>query len=171
VPQAWVETATSAHVDARTLSDSYGYQWWVDGRDYVMALGLGGQHIVIIPDRDLVVVFTAGLSGAQFDLPEHLATTYVIPAVISDEPLPPNPEAETRLAAAVTQAGMANTGLWLSWRVRVVRRQVAVRAMRWARRPRRYSFIAVMWPAAMVTTRLVPIRRSVGVVCRSSMTA
>ena len=44
----------------------YGYQWWL-GRSLVgeirwaAAIGLGGQHIFVVPESDLVVVMTAGL--------------------------------------------------------------------------------------------------------------
>jgi hypothetical protein len=30
----WVEASTRAHIAAGTLSDGYGYQWWVDGGGY-----------------------------------------------------------------------------------------------------------------------------------------
>ena len=104
-PASWIEAATTAQISAGTLSDHYGYQWWVDDAGYVMALGHGGQYIIVVPDRDLVAVFTAGLPEAEFFRPEMLTVDYVVPAIVSDDSLPANPEAEARLAAAVAAAG------------------------------------------------------------------
>jgi CubicO group peptidase (beta-lactamase class C family) len=45
-------------------SNRYGYQWWSgesSGIAWIAGWGLGGQRIFIMPDRDLVVVTTAGL--------------------------------------------------------------------------------------------------------------
>ena len=47
----WVETATTTQIDAGTLSDGYGYQWWIDDTGFAMAQGFGGQYIIVIPER------------------------------------------------------------------------------------------------------------------------
>jgi hypothetical protein len=99
-----VAAATEEHIRAATASDGYGYQWWVDDRGYVMALGYAGQYVIVDRQLDLVTVITSGLRGADFDAPESLYQRHVVPAAVSDEPLPPNPEAMTRLAELVTEA-------------------------------------------------------------------
>ncbi|MCP3939329.1 MAG: serine hydrolase [Actinomycetia bacterium] len=104
VPAAWVEAATAEHIPAGTLSDGYGYQWWIAEEGYAMALGYGGQYIFVMPDHDLVMVVTSGLPGGRFGVPQDLATRYVIPAAVSDTPLPEDPDAQGRLAAAVAAA-------------------------------------------------------------------
>jgi CubicO group peptidase (beta-lactamase class C family) len=104
VPHVWIETATAPQIHAGTLSDTYGYQWWVDGAGYVMAQGFGGQYIVVVPDHDLVVAFNSGLVGERHSMPEELTAEYVLPAVSSDHPLPPDLDAQARLATAVTSA-------------------------------------------------------------------
>lgn len=104
IPASWVEESTQAHARAGTLSDAYGYQWWISNAGYSMALGFGGQYIIVDPNRDLVIAFTSGLGPERFGLPEQLATVYVIPAVDGDSPLPPNPAAQERLAAAIAAA-------------------------------------------------------------------
>jgi CubicO group peptidase (beta-lactamase class C family) len=70
VSQGWVEESVEMAVpligDYTTLY-GYGYNWWL-GRfqfegapvDYFRAAGWGGQDIFVIPDLELVVVFTAG---------------------------------------------------------------------------------------------------------------
>jgi CubicO group peptidase (beta-lactamase class C family) len=80
VPAAWVEASTQAHVTAGTLSDGYGYQWWVDDGGYYMALGYEGQFIYVVPEKDMVVVFTSQLSDSDFFVPETLLNEYIIPA-------------------------------------------------------------------------------------------
>jgi CubicO group peptidase (beta-lactamase class C family) len=80
VPAAWVEASTQAHIAAGTLSDGYGYQWWVDDGGYHMALGYEGQFIYVVPEKDMVVVFTSELNDSDFFVPETLLHEYIIPA-------------------------------------------------------------------------------------------
>lgn len=66
LPEGWVAKATAPLVDTRPgqpRSRQYGYQWWVlpsaEGavRAYA-ALGYGGQRLIVVPEHDLVAVFT-----------------------------------------------------------------------------------------------------------------
>jgi CubicO group peptidase (beta-lactamase class C family) len=61
VSRGWIETSTSAKLKA-TDNQSYGYLWWLGGRQvqWIGALGGGGQSIRIVPALDLVVAVTAG---------------------------------------------------------------------------------------------------------------
>jgi len=106
VPAEWVKASTRRHIAAGTLSDGYGYQWWVDDAGYYMALGYAGQYIVVVPDQDMVVVFTSDLAERDFFTPETLLQTYILPAVISGGPLPANPDGvallESRVKALAT---------------------------------------------------------------------
>lgn len=66
LPEGWVAKATSPLVDTRpgvARSRKYGYQWWVlpsaDGTTHAYAaLGYGGQRLIVVPDKDLIAVFT-----------------------------------------------------------------------------------------------------------------
>ncbi len=89
VPVEWVNESTKKHIDA-TLQEGYGYQWWVDFPDVYMALGYAGQFIFVAPDLDLVAVFTSELPEAQFNTPQRLLDTFILPAADSSEPLPAN---------------------------------------------------------------------------------
>jgi len=80
VPEEWVEEATTKHVDA-TIMDGYGYQWWVSGNGYYTAVGHMGQFIHVVPDLDLVAVFTSR-NEVDFDRILALLEAYVIPAVV-----------------------------------------------------------------------------------------
>ncbi len=101
IPSAWVEASTSRHIRAGTLSDGYGYQWWVDAAGYHMALGYRGQYIVVVPDKDLVVVFVSTLPDKDFFVPESLLKQYALPAVKSSEPLPPNQKGVKALESSI----------------------------------------------------------------------
>lgn len=66
VSRDWVATSTTVKLKA-VDEQSYGYLWWL-GRaragahvvKWIGGLGRGGQSIRIVPERDLVVVVTAG---------------------------------------------------------------------------------------------------------------
>lgn len=67
VSEAWVDEATSPHVNGESLF-FYGFQWWL-GRSlvrrreikWVSGVGYGGQRLFIVPELELVVVVMAGL--------------------------------------------------------------------------------------------------------------
>jgi CubicO group peptidase (beta-lactamase class C family) len=52
----------------------------VDDGGYYMALGYEGQFIYVVPEKDMVVVFTSQLSDSDFFVPETLLNEYIIPA-------------------------------------------------------------------------------------------
>lgn len=100
VPSAWVEASTRRHI-AATMSDGYGYQWWVDAAGFYMALGYAGQFIYVVPEKDLVAVFTSSLSDSDFYVPETLLKRYIMPAARSPSPLPANPDGVALLQSRV----------------------------------------------------------------------
>jgi CubicO group peptidase (beta-lactamase class C family) len=103
VPTEWVTAATKAHVDfgnnrgyygSQENNHGYGYQWWIMP-EYYSAVGHGGQYIIVSPDRDLVVVLTGG--GGITSVVDEVLSSYIFPAVKSDEPLPGNPNSVASL--------------------------------------------------------------------------
>lgn len=80
----WVETATRAHAKVEgSDGGGYGYQWWTHSpwRGY-MALGRFGQMILVIPEKDLIVVMTAGLDDSVGHEPElWLIEEYILPSI------------------------------------------------------------------------------------------
>ena len=64
VPEKWINESTSFKIQT-DQSFGYGYLWWLGeskvkpGLKAVFAIGVAGQHIVIIPEKNIVVVTTA----------------------------------------------------------------------------------------------------------------
>jgi CubicO group peptidase (beta-lactamase class C family) len=98
VPADWVAASTRKHISG-TLQDGYGYQWWVRDDGIYMALGYAGQFIVVVPEKNLVVVFTSELEEEDFYTPQTLLDDFIIPAAQSSAPLPANPDGVARLEA------------------------------------------------------------------------
>ncbi|MBL8153401.1 MAG: serine hydrolase [Anaerolineae bacterium] len=99
----WVEAATRIQVVASQggTGQDFGYHaWWMrPDKDVYMAIGSGGQFIIVTPSEKLVTVFTAGLDESDGSAPNGLYNSAVLPAVLSDDPLPPNPEGAAALQA------------------------------------------------------------------------
>ncbi len=102
VPAEWVAASTAEYISA-TLEDGYGYQWWVSDSGYYLALGYAGQFIFVMPEKDLVVVFTSDLEERDFYTPQNLLDEYIIPAAVASAPLPANPRGAVKLQAAVDE--------------------------------------------------------------------
>jgi CubicO group peptidase (beta-lactamase class C family) len=78
VPKSWVVDSISPH----TLG--YGYQWWLrelKGVSVFSADGQGGNHIICVLQKDLVVV-VASKPRARWREPWSLIEDIVIPAVV-----------------------------------------------------------------------------------------
>jgi CubicO group peptidase (beta-lactamase class C family) len=119
IPSAWVEASTRGHIDA-TLFDHYGYQWWIDSVgwfnsvDYYVAVGYEGQRIFVVPEKNLVVVFTGHLTGKDSFIPKKLLSSYIIPAVSSSDALPQNKKDQTRLNMLIDEVAKATAYIWSS---------------------------------------------------------
>lgn len=100
ISSEWVRRATGRHVDP-ALFDHYGYQWWGDGSGYYMAVGYKGQRIFVIPQKNMVAVFTGNLEGSTSLAPKGLLDKYIIPAATSDAPLSSNAQQQKRLTELV----------------------------------------------------------------------
>lgn len=70
VSSEWIAEATSSQFERPSGSADYGYQWWVrtfGSSRYpgYFAQGHAGQFIFVVPDIELVVVFTSDYSGTS----------------------------------------------------------------------------------------------------------
>jgi len=100
VSAEWVEASIAKQASAHGAAPYYGYQWWVRSNGIYAAHGYRGQRIFVIPALEMVVVFTADLSG---NMPSALLSNFIIPAAQSSEPLSENPEGVAQLEARISK--------------------------------------------------------------------
>jgi len=100
VPTAYLRAALTGHAVVQP-GIQYGYGFWLypghTPYDYE-ANGHGGQRIVVVPSQKMVEVVSAGGADA------NAVTPYLTAAWRGDAPLPPNPDGDARLAAAIASA-------------------------------------------------------------------
>ena len=104
VPKEWVETSSRPHTPTSD-GRGYGYLFWIYPSHYA-AEGLGEQKIMVVKDRNMVVVMTSAINWQNGQVLEPLLDNYIIPAAKADGPLPENRAAYDALQAKV--AYMAN---------------------------------------------------------------
>jgi CubicO group peptidase (beta-lactamase class C family) len=88
VSRQWVAESTKKHIDA--LGIGYGYQWWIGKAKInnqtikvLFASGHGGQKIFIVPELDLVAVFTSRVFNSKgHSGPEGFLLKYIIPSIV-----------------------------------------------------------------------------------------
>jgi CubicO group peptidase (beta-lactamase class C family) len=102
LPAQWIEDSSKAYVKMDFIEYQYGYMWYIDKslRFFnVSAQGLGGQNIYIVPDQDMVVVFTGGLvvNRDEEEIHYRYLRDFIFPAVKSSKALPANPGANQKL--------------------------------------------------------------------------
>jgi len=85
IPSDWVRNATTYKVDGRWVYNppskyfNYGYLFYTnDSHNGYHTSGAYGQSIFIIPEYNIVVAFTGGLSGAYDYEYRHLIETYIL---------------------------------------------------------------------------------------------
>jgi CubicO group peptidase (beta-lactamase class C family) len=112
IPAAWVAEATSAKIASndpgnkrpREFNDweqGYCYQMWRGRNNTVRLDGAGGQFVILIPDKDAVIVMTAGARISQHVL--DLMHDYLIPAMKDDGSIRPEPQLYRTLAEKEAQ--------------------------------------------------------------------
>lgn len=101
IPGEWIKAATSFKIESNDPSNKlpkesndwaqgYCYQMWRTRDNGFRLDGMGGQFVLIYPDRDAVIVLTANARSTQNEL--NLVHDYLIPAIKSEKPLPESPE-------------------------------------------------------------------------------
>jgi CubicO group peptidase (beta-lactamase class C family) len=76
LPEGWVDYARTPTFQQADCADGpYGAHWWLDlaGPGTFSANGYEGQHIVVCPDRDLVIV----RNGATPEADQPLVKTWL----------------------------------------------------------------------------------------------
>jgi CubicO group peptidase (beta-lactamase class C family) len=81
VPVSWITESTAHHATPYNDTDTigYGYHWWLNlPINTYVAIGYNGQQINIVPEHNLVVVFTAWYEDASYS---SIMEDYIIPAI------------------------------------------------------------------------------------------
>jgi CubicO group peptidase (beta-lactamase class C family) len=95
VSESWIADSSEGRPAAPFPTDwtpLYGYQWWIGDSSiggsklsWILAGGLGGQRIYIVPAYDLVVAIAAGLYAAPFERQDEIVKgifdRYVLAAI------------------------------------------------------------------------------------------
>ena len=98
LPESWINEATTSHIASvpagvrpeelkekgLTVKNSdwlqgYGYQMWRCRHDAIRADGANGQYIIILPEKDVVIVTTAHIGDMQAEI--NLIWKYILPAL------------------------------------------------------------------------------------------
>lgn len=85
ISSKWIEEMTTTHTSITGID--YGYLWWnipfkIEERTFVSktATGNGGQYIMVLPELEIVAVFTGGAYNSQEDkLPFTLLNNVLLP--------------------------------------------------------------------------------------------
>ena len=91
ISESWVRTSLAEHSHVDNVS--YGYFWWrpwlnvetpagSQHVDVVAAEGNGGQKIYLVPQYDLVAVFTAGGYNAESTPPNTIMAKIILPSLM-----------------------------------------------------------------------------------------
>ena len=94
VSEAWINEATTAKIPTGPLLSylsEYGYYWWIGsqhGHDYIMAVGYGGQFILVVEELNLVIAarcdyrgLTEDQSGQNWQAIHEIIFNQILPAV------------------------------------------------------------------------------------------
>jgi len=81
----------------RSFADGYGYQWWLDKDGSYSAVGVGGQYIMVVPKKNLMVVVTNSSSRLGVFFPRKILDKYILPAIVSNKAVAQNKPAYNEL--------------------------------------------------------------------------
>jgi CubicO group peptidase (beta-lactamase class C family) len=102
ISNSWVQTSLAEHSHVDNVS--YGYFWWrpwlnvetsggPEHVNMVAAQGNGGQKIYLVPQYDLVAVFTGGAYNIDGTPPNSIMAKIILPALMSAHSrTPPTPK-------------------------------------------------------------------------------
>lgn len=114
LPKEWVEDASAMHImqnpdapqaqkDASDWLQGYGYQMWRCRNNGYRADGANGQFIIILPEKDAVIVLTAEETNMQSEI--NLVWKYVFPA-LKDKKLASNTSAYNKLKEQMSKTAL-----------------------------------------------------------------
>ncbi|GGF93856.1 6-aminohexanoate-dimer hydrolase [Paenibacillus albidus] len=84
IPGEWLQQMLAPQTAGYPAFGDYGYQFWtgsMSGQTYRLAHGHGGQQILLLPELDAAVIFTAESKVRTWKNPRRLVEQYIIPAM------------------------------------------------------------------------------------------
>jgi CubicO group peptidase (beta-lactamase class C family) len=82
VSSQWVQNTTTT-VTMLDIIRGYSRQWWtMPNYGVYNTAGLYGQYIFVVPEHDLVAVFTSGYGLNDIDENPQMVREYILPAII-----------------------------------------------------------------------------------------
>ncbi|MFX1559845.1 MAG: serine hydrolase domain-containing protein [Promethearchaeota archaeon] len=89
VSPEWVNVSTKMYYDTGSWYQ-YSYTWWgVPGYNFYEATGHYEQKIYVLPEEDIVVVFTGNIADEDWHPSDYLVIECVIPSTEGPEPVDP----------------------------------------------------------------------------------
>jgi CubicO group peptidase (beta-lactamase class C family) len=91
VDPKWLHLSLSPQSKGHQYYGTYGYQWWLKnlaqgpqiedgGYNVKCGIGYGGQFLYLVPEWDLLAVFTGNMVGAEkFEVPQTIFKEQVLP--------------------------------------------------------------------------------------------
>jgi CubicO group peptidase (beta-lactamase class C family) len=87
------------------LDRRFGYFWSIfPEQEYYGYLGRGGQELFVLPQENMVVVFTGALEVGKESILLNLVNDYIVPSVRSESAFPSNPQACVELETFIQTA-------------------------------------------------------------------
>jgi len=89
IPSDWIQKSFQTHVGQD--EEGYGYLWWLgmmDNHAVQMAIGYGGQYIILVSDLDMVVVTTSlfpnstAEENTRYDQIQNFVEDFILAAVV-----------------------------------------------------------------------------------------
>lgn len=100
----YVQDSLTGYAETGWPDLHFGYGWWIfDSVSLPWSLGIGGQYLYVMPDKDMVVVVTqGGYPEAVRPMLQGYPMSYALANLsASDEALPENPDGMSQMQDAV----------------------------------------------------------------------
>ncbi|MFW9788627.1 MAG: serine hydrolase domain-containing protein [Candidatus Thorarchaeota archaeon] len=119
VPSEWVQASAETIIHFSEY-EGYSYQWWTyqsEDVDVYSAVGFQGQNIFVVPELDMVVVFTSSVPPYEPYPQTAILFDYIIPAALKEL------TTQDRIAALLTASLLIAIPLpiisaWLYYKIR-----------------------------------------------------
>lgn len=100
VSSAWIEDATRTYAETKRAEyPGYGYHCWI-GAGRIAAIGRGCQRVIVVPDRELVIVAMAGADLKQEQQIDQMCRDLIASIDPEVNALPDDPAGRRELHAA-----------------------------------------------------------------------